>query len=257
LNILWAITGSGAYIRDTVHLIYELKKVYDLKITTVLSKWGYEVARIYGVVDILRKISSGGYYEELLIGDQGMYFIGRLNLGRYKLVIIAPASSNTVAKIVHGIADTPPTLAFAEAIKSNVPVIIFPTDFPGPNGYMYSETPCYIDRSLCKCFQELGICSAMEICPVNAIVLIDNTIPRIDLSRCIGCEKCIEACRYGAIKCWERIRLKPRDLDLENIEQLSMQKGVYVVKTINELRDKVVELIGEGIGQSFRNRSRN
>jgi len=248
LNILWAITGSGAYIRDTVHLIYELKKAYGLRITTVLSKWGYEVARIYGVIDILREISSGGYYEELLIGDQGTYYIGRINLGRYKLVVIAPASSNTVAKIVHGIADTPPTLAFAEAIKSEVPVIIFPTDVPGPNGYMYSETPCYIDRSLCKCVQELGICPAMETCPVNAIVLVDNIIPRIDLSKCIGCGKCIEACSYGAIKCWERIKLKPRVLDLENIEKLTRQKSVYVVKTVNELRNKIVELLGEGIG---------
>jgi len=248
LNILWAITGSGAYIRDTVHIIYELKKVYRLKITTVLSKWGYEVARIYGVVDILREISSGAYYEELLIGDQGIYYIGRINLGRYKLVVIAPASSNTVAKIVHGIADTPPTLAFAEAIKSKVPVIIFPTDVPGANGYMYSETPCYIDRSLCKCIQVLGICPAMEICPVNAIVLVDNSIPRIDLSKCIGCEKCIEACKYNAIKCWERIKLKPRDLDLENIVKLTMQKSVYVVKTVIELRDKIIELLGEDIG---------
>jgi len=245
LNILWAITGSGAYIRDVAHLIYELKKVYRLKITTVLSKWGYEVVRIYGMIDVLKKISSGGYYEELLIGDQGVYYIGRINLGRYKLLVIAPASSNTVAKIVHGIADTPPTLAFAEAIKSEVPVIVFPTDVPGSNGYMYSETPCYIDRNLCKCIYEHGMCPAMEICPVNAIVLVDNIIPRIDLGKCIGCEKCIEACNYGAIKCWERIRLKPRDLDLENIEKLTKQKSVYVVKTVDELRDKIIELLGE------------
>lgn len=245
LNILWAITGSGAYIRDVVHAIYELKKAYGLKITTILSKWGYEVARIYGVIETLRKISSGRYYEELLIGDQGMYYIGRINLNKYRFIVIAPATSNTVAKMVHGIADTPPTLAFAEAVKSRIPVIVLPSDVVEANGYLYSEIPCYIDRNLCKCIQEQGICSAMEICPVKAIVIANDMFPRIDLSKCIGCEKCVKACGYGAIKCWEKIRLKPRDLDLENVEKLIRQKDVYVVRTVDELRDKIISLLGD------------
>lgn len=245
MNILWAITGGGAYIREVVDLFYELKKRYEVKITIILSKWGYEVVRIYGVADKLKKISSGGYYEEILIGDNGMYYIGRLNYGKYSVVVIAPATSNSVAKMVYGISDTPPTLAFAEAIKSNIPVIVFPTDIPGPDGYVYTETPCYVDRRLCRCISELGMCPAMEICPAKAIVLVDDSFPRIDLSKCIGCEKCVEACRYGAIKCWEKIRLKPRDLDLKNIEALSRQRIVYVVRSVDELRYRIIEVIGE------------
>ncbi len=254
MHVLWGVTGGGAYLREIVDLMHGLKMRYNLKITTVLSRWGYEVSRIYGVLDKLKTISPGGYYEEFLVDMEAMYYIGRLNLGRYRLVVIAPATGNSVAKMIHGIADTPPTLAFAEALKSRIPVVVFPTDTPSSDGYVYSEAPCYIDHGLCRYSFECRSCSAMDTCPVKAIVDVGSGRVRIDLGKCIGCGECVSVCGYGAIRCWERIRIRPSPIDLSNIDALSRINGVYVARSLEDL-EKLVKELGGLNGPCSRHRS--
>lgn len=220
-----------------------LKKRFGARFTIGFSRWGYEVARLYGVLPLLRRVAGGGYMEEWLIGEQGFYYVGRLNMGKYCLVIIAPASGNTVAKMVHGIADTLPTLVFAEAGKSGVPVIVLPSDVPGPDGYAVSEAPCIVDRDKCRCMGERGYCPAMDTCPVDAVVLVEGK-PRIDHSRCIGCGRCVEACIFDAIACWARIRVRPREIDLDNIDRLRGFKNTVVVSSPEELLSTAVRLLG-------------
>ena len=50
-------------------------------------------------------------------------------MGDFKFLIVAPATSNTVAKIAHGIADTLLTSSTIQALKADVPVYIMPCDF--------------------------------------------------------------------------------------------------------------------------------
>ncbi len=240
--ILWCITGAGAYIRDITGVFSRVKDEYMVKITIAFSKWGFEIARLYGILRSLREISSGGYMEEWLIGDNGFYFVGRINMHKYDLVVIAPATSNSIAKMVYGIADTLPTLIFAEAGKSGIPVIVFPSDTPSSNGLMVSEAPCYVDRGLCKYSVEEAFCQASQYCPVDAIMIYDGK-PRIDYSKCIGCGICVNYCPYNAIKCWEKITLKPRPLDLENIKKLSLFENVYVVGSVEQLYDTIKKLL--------------
>ena len=232
-RILWAITGAGHLIRDVAKVMLELKKCLGLDVTTVMSVWGYHVARIYGVLPLLREISPGSYYNELLIGAKGFHYLGRVTTRRYNTVVVAPASANTVAKMVLGIADTLPTMVAAQAQKAGVPLIVLPTEVPNTQGVVISETPCFIDRGLCKA-EICGKCSAAEACPVNAIEFVDG-MPRIDLSKCIGCEKCVRACRYGAVRCWERIEVRVRRIDIENVEKLKRLEGVIVVESVEEL----------------------
>ncbi|WFO74728.1 4Fe-4S binding protein [Desulfurococcaceae archaeon MEX13E-LK6-19] len=242
-NIAWAVTGGGSYIRELAEGFLRLKKKYSLKITIFASKWGYEVARIYGVLHLLKEISPGGYYEELLVGDKGFYYIGRFNMKRYKLLVLAPATANTVAKIVYGIADTLPTAVFAQATKSDVPVIILPTDLPGPDGYAVSYTPCYVDQSTCMYRIEEN-CPPVSHCPVNALEIVDGAV-RIDLSKCIGCMECTRYCKYNAIKCWEEIKVRPRKLDVENIMKLKSISGVKVVSSPNSLFSEIEKILNE------------
>jgi flavoprotein len=54
--------------------------------------------------------------------------VGRLFGGAYRVLVIAPATSNSVAKFVCGISDTLVTNLFAQAGKSRVPIIVYPTD---------------------------------------------------------------------------------------------------------------------------------
>lgn len=54
--------------------------------------------------------------------------VGMLYADHYHTVIIAPATSNTVAKCVAGISDTLPTNMFAQAGKLGIPGIVFACD---------------------------------------------------------------------------------------------------------------------------------
>lgn len=54
--------------------------------------------------------------------------IGRLYEDIYHTVVVAPATSNTVAKIAYGISDTLPTNMVAQAGKLAIPSIIYACD---------------------------------------------------------------------------------------------------------------------------------
>ncbi len=241
-TLAWCITGGGAYLRKIVESMIEIKSNYNVKITVFMTKWGYEVSRIFGVLPMIKNIASGKYYEEFLVEDEGMYFIGRLNLKRYDALIIAPATANTIAKIVNGIADNIASNLYAQAVKGGIRIYILPTDLPDESGYITTETPCHIDRDICRINSDCSKCLIEGICPVNAIVLVDR-FPRIDLSKCIGCEKCVYTCPFKAVKCWEKILLKPRDIDLKNIDILRKQKYTYVVNSVSELIEKIREMM--------------
>ncbi len=241
-NILWAITGAGTYMRSLPRIFLVFKKLFKFNITVAFSKWGYEVARMYGVLPLLESIASGEYLNELLLEDQGMYYVGRLNLGKYDLVVIAPATSNTVAKMVYGIADTLPTTIFSEAQKSRVTTIVLPVDLPSKNGIIVSQAPCYIDRRKCDCPDTIGYCLAAKHCPVNAILVEDR--PKIDLSKCIGCEKCINYCINNAIYCWKEIFLYPRKIDLDNINKLKHYENIIIVSNPLQLAITILDVLG-------------
>jgi flavoprotein len=54
--------------------------------------------------------------------------VGALYAGRYHTLVIAPATSNTVAKCALGISDTLPTNMFAQAGKLGIPSLVFACD---------------------------------------------------------------------------------------------------------------------------------
>lgn len=241
ITIAWCITGGGAGIRSVAMLLKKLKEQYHVLITLFLTKWGFEVARIFGILDVLKIVAPGGYYQEFLVEDMGMYYVGRLNMKKYFVLVVAPATTNSIAKMVLGLADNIASALYSQAIKSSIPVIIMPTDIPDNEGFVETETPCYIDKTVC----DLNICRECiisKICPVNAIVSIDSVL-RIDLSKCIGCEKCVYLCRKGAVKCWEKIKLKPREIDVENIEKLKKYPGTCIVKNVVELEQTIKKFL--------------
>jgi flavoprotein len=54
--------------------------------------------------------------------------VGYFYYGVYHTLVLAPATSNTVAKCVYGISDSLATNVFAQAGKCRVPVIVFACD---------------------------------------------------------------------------------------------------------------------------------
>ncbi|MEM2904786.1 MAG: flavoprotein [Candidatus Bathyarchaeia archaeon] len=132
VRIAWGITGAGHFLKESFHVFEGLARSPGTLVTTFLTKAGVEVVKSYGLWDALRRVSPGGYYQEVFTDeDQGAcaFKAGRLYRAMYHALVVSPATANTVAKIVHGIADSLVANAVAEAQRGSVPVFIVPTDF--------------------------------------------------------------------------------------------------------------------------------
>ncbi len=222
MNIVWGITGAGHFLHESVEVFEELKKsIPGLRITTLISRAGEEVVRMYGLENKLHSISEGNYLEEIFPeSEQGASFpkTGRFLLHKYHALIISPATSNTVAKIAHGIADTLVTNAVAQSVKGNIPVFIVPVDIAGR---IESRMPYFIDREVCM---RCEVCLPREQCPEKAITT------QIDLLKCNGCGVCVKLCSFGAIR-GGVVKLKVRDVDSNNVRILKKLEGITVLDT--------------------------
>lgn len=237
VRILWCITGSGSFLREIYNMFYEFKVEHsNLELAICTSKAGEEVLRVYGVLDKLVyipfKTRYEGFYRD--VSPSGMPLAGRVSSRVYDLIVLAPATSNTVAKIVRGISDTLPTIVVSQALKAKIPLIVFPSDY---SEHSKTQLPCRVVEE-----SECIDCVKPEICPYNAIY-VDEGVPRIDYTRCRGCEVCVEKCKCGAIRCWEEVTVTPSPIDLENLKLLKSISLVEVVDSTSSLRERVEELL--------------
>ena len=127
-RLAWAITGSGHYLRECVDVLRRHNNV-----DVFLSQAAIEVLRCYHMP--LDLPDSCRLYKE---GAASAPVVGRFYRGGYKALVIAPATSNSVAKMVLGISDTLITNLFAHAGKCRVPSIILPCD---TGSELQSEAP--------------------------------------------------------------------------------------------------------------------
>lgn len=127
-KIAWGITGSGDRLVETVEVMKETKKKYqdDLDIAVYLSKAGDKVVKYYKLVDDLKENFDKISVE---IDANSPFLAGQLQTGKFEFLLIAPATSNTVAKISMGIADTLLSNAAIMGLKAFVPVYIMPSDY--------------------------------------------------------------------------------------------------------------------------------
>lgn len=114
-RLAWAITGSGHYLRECLDIIHTLQDV-DL----FLSKAAAEVLQQYGY-----KHHVGKVYQDKTASSVPVELFYQ---GHYHSLIIAPATSNTIAKMVCGISDNLVTNLYAQAGKTLVPSIVFACD---------------------------------------------------------------------------------------------------------------------------------
>jgi dihydromethanopterin reductase (acceptor) len=119
----WCITGSGHFLEESVALAARLPAL-DL----FLSDAAEEVLPIYGMrIEDLRPRFGAGFR---LVRDKtaSAVPVGMLYDDVYHTVVIAPATSNTVAKCAFGISDTLPTNMFAQAGKLGIVGLVFACD---------------------------------------------------------------------------------------------------------------------------------
>ena len=130
MKVAWGITGSGDYMPEIVKTMKEIVQKYsNIKIYIFLSKAAYKVVMWYALFKDLKNISDKIYIEVDSNTTEPFYYIpGALQTGKFDFFIVCPATGNTVAKIVNGIADTLITNSVAQAAKANIPIYILPVD---------------------------------------------------------------------------------------------------------------------------------
>ncbi|MBX6320506.1 MAG: flavoprotein [Rhodospirillaceae bacterium] len=115
----WALTGSGHFFTESLAL---MSRVPDLDV--FVSRAAAEVVRMYR--DDMGRLPPGVRIFKDTTASAAP--VGLFYHGVYHTLVIAPATSNTVAKCVCGISDTLATNVFAQAGKCRVPIIVFACD---------------------------------------------------------------------------------------------------------------------------------
>ena len=118
-RLAWALTGSGHYIEECLDFLLTLDEV-----DVYLSLAAEEVIKMYGyhLDDIRAKMPV--YRDKAASAPP----VGHFYKGYYHTFVMAPATSNTIAKCVLGIADSLVTNLYAQAGKCRVPSIVYPCD---------------------------------------------------------------------------------------------------------------------------------
>jgi dihydromethanopterin reductase (acceptor) len=114
----WALTGSGHFFKECLQMAGDLDDV-DL----FVSKAAGEVVRMYR--QEFKLPANARIFRDTTASAAP---VGLFYYGVYHTLILAPATSNTVAKCVFGISDTLVTNVFAQAGKCRVPAIVFACD---------------------------------------------------------------------------------------------------------------------------------
>lgn len=118
-RLAWGLTGSGHYLRECLELARSLPDV-DLFLTAaaeeVLHMYGHDLAGLKRGFRVFRDNTASA-------APVGLFYHGH-----YHAVVVAPATSNTVAKCVFGISDSLVSNIFAQAGKCRLPSIVFACD---------------------------------------------------------------------------------------------------------------------------------
>lgn len=115
----WALTGSGHFFTESLAFMRELEPL-----DVFVSAAAEEVLNMYK--QSLDELPKG----TRIFKDRtaSAVPVGGFYMGVYHTLIMAPATSNTIAKCVAGISDNLATNVYAQAGKCRVPAIVFACD---------------------------------------------------------------------------------------------------------------------------------
>ena len=119
-RIAWCITGSCHYLKESIDLMLTLENV-DL----YLSKAGEEVLKWYDYDLSIFKKNKIKFLKDVTASASP---VSLLYESVYKLVVISPATSNTIALMAQGVSNTLVTNMFAQAGSWEVVSLVFACD---------------------------------------------------------------------------------------------------------------------------------
>ena len=115
----WVITGSGHFFEECLDIMVDLGE-FDL----FVSKAADEVIRMYKKKKASFPKNTRIFRDTTASSAPVGFFYKKI----YHTLVIAPATSNSIAKFVAGISDNLATNIFAQAGKCKVPCIVLACD---------------------------------------------------------------------------------------------------------------------------------
>ncbi len=121
INIGFTMTGSFCTFKKVIPKIKELKKM-GANIIPIMSYNSYNLDTKFGTakefIDEIENITN----NEIIHTIQGAEPIGPKGLT--DIMVVAPCSGNTIAKLANSIIDTPATMAIKSHLRNQKPVVI-------------------------------------------------------------------------------------------------------------------------------------
>lgn len=130
-DIGFAFTSSFCTFKSTIE---QLKKIVNLNanVTPIMSFNSYTMDTKFGKAkDFISEIETITK-NEIIHSIQAAEPIGPKNL--FDILIIAPCTGNTIAKLANDIIDTPVTMAAKAHLRNNKPLVIAPSTNNGLSG---------------------------------------------------------------------------------------------------------------------------
>jgi dipicolinate synthase subunit B len=121
ITLGYAFCGSFCTIKQSLKILEELS-LLDIKIKPIMSQIVYNTdTRFMKAADLINTVED--LTKEKVIHDiVSAEPIGPKNL--LDIIVVAPCTGNTMAKIALGITDTPVTMAVKAHLRNNKPVIL-------------------------------------------------------------------------------------------------------------------------------------
>ncbi|MFW9845810.1 MAG: archaeoflavoprotein AfpA, partial [Candidatus Thorarchaeota archaeon] len=178
MRIAWGITGSGDQIQESVDLMIKLQKDHNVRIDIFVSKAGRQVLNWYKLWKPLNE-----HFKVKVEVDANVPFIaGPLQMGKWNLLVVAPLTANSAAKIAYGIEDTLLTNAVAQCAKGKTPIMLLPVDqVPGeietmaPNGMRFKIRARKVDLE--------NVARLREMEGITVVGSLDEIVERIKSMR--------------------------------------------------------------------------
>jgi archaeoflavoprotein AfpA len=144
-KVAWGITGSGDRIRETFEAMKRVKAEFEDKadIRVYVSKAGDQVVKYYKLSHDLEEAFDKVWVE---INANAPFLAGQMQAGKFEFLLIAPATSNTVAKISMGMGDSLLSNSAIMGLKASIPVYIMPSDLA--EGTVITKLPSGKDLQL-------------------------------------------------------------------------------------------------------------
>lgn len=134
-NIGFVLTGSFCTFHKVIPQIKKMKEL-EANVLPIMSENSYTMDTKFGKADDFIKEIEEICKNKIMHTIQECETIGPKHLT--DIMVVAPASGNTISKLAYDIIDTPATMAVKSHLRNDLPVVIAPSTNNGLGSNMTS-----------------------------------------------------------------------------------------------------------------------